>query len=141
MNNKTKKILIVEDDRKTREGLIKAFKKEGIIPLGAKTGKEAVEIAFAEKPELILLDIILPGMHGVEVINKLQADRWGREVPVIILTNFPEYPGLPDYIANLDYEIASKEKNKLWEVVKKVKEKLGLLKRRQLAGDLSRRKR
>ena len=126
MDKVTKKILIVEDEKETRESLMMVFKKEDIHSLGASTGKEAVEIALAERPDLILLDIIMPGMHGIEVINKLREDRWGKEVPIIILTNFPEYPGLPDYIAEMDYEIFSKDKDKQAALVKKVKEKLGL---------------
>lgn len=126
MNNSSKKILVVEDDKKTRVSLMMAFEKEDIQTLGARNGKEAIETALAEKPDLILLDIIMPGMHGIEVINRLQADQWGREVPIIILTNFPEYPGLPDYIAEMNYEIVSKDKDKRETVVKKVKQKLGL---------------
>lgn len=126
MENTTKKILIVEDDDKVRESLTSAFKLENISVFEAQTGREAVEIAFRERPNLILLDIILPGMHGIEVINKLKEDRWGKEVPIMILTNFPEYPGLPDHIKEMNYEIIGKANSSLQELVEKAKKRLGL---------------
>lgn len=84
--NKTYKgtILIVEDD----EGLRKIYKEmiesDGYQVFEAGDGEKGLELAFSEKPSLILLDLNLPKIHGFEVLEKVRADEETREIPVIV---------------------------------------------------------
>lgn len=61
------KVLIVEDDRKLRERLVEQFAAMGIVPIEATAGYSAVQIANSYRPDLIILDGLLPEMHGFEV--------------------------------------------------------------------------
>lgn len=88
MDGKTKKkILLVEDDATLSEMYQQKFRLEGFDIVAAHTGGEGFQIALSDKPDLILLDIMLPGMDGMTVMKKLRDDPWGKDVPIIILTN------------------------------------------------------
>jgi len=67
------KILIVEDEQAVREFLVKTFDMIGYMTLAASTGKEALEIFEAERPQAIFLDMILPDKDGLEVLKEIKA--------------------------------------------------------------------
>jgi two-component system, OmpR family, alkaline phosphatase synthesis response regulator PhoP len=77
-------ILVVEDDRSLREGLAMNFRLRGYRVLTAADGDEGLRAAFDEKPDLVVLDLMLPGTDGLEILSELR----GREVgvPVLILS-------------------------------------------------------
>jgi DNA-binding response OmpR family regulator len=81
------KILIVEDDRFLRELIAKKLKNEGYEVLEAVDGEEGLKRIKEEKPDLILLDLILPGIDGFEVLEKAKEDPNTAQIPVIILSN------------------------------------------------------
>ena len=68
-----KKILIVEDERQILESLKDFFILQSYDVLGAATGNEGLALGLAEDPELIVLDIMLPGMHGFDVCRGLRS--------------------------------------------------------------------
>lgn len=82
-----KKILIVEDDKFLRELIAQKLVKEGYDVLEAIDGEEGFKMIKAEKPDLILLDLILPGIDGFEVLSKTKEDEEMSSIPVIILSN------------------------------------------------------
>jgi DNA-binding response OmpR family regulator len=82
----TRSILIVEDEKEIRDLLAHYLRKEGFIPLLARDGEEGLSKARAEKPDLILLDILLPKMDGLELLRKIRADREIARTPVAMLT-------------------------------------------------------
>lgn len=82
-----KKILLVEDDPTLSEMYQQKFQLEGFDIMAARTGGEGLQVALQNKPDLILLDILLPGMDGMTVMQRLRDDPWGKNVPIIILTN------------------------------------------------------
>jgi DNA-binding response OmpR family regulator len=84
-NQKT--ILIVEDEKSLREVLAENLRLKNFLPLEAANGKEGVEIALSKHPDLILLDLLMPVMDGMNALKQIRADAWGATVPVIILTN------------------------------------------------------
>ena len=84
MSKQKKKLLIVEDERQIRESLNDFFHLQGYDVLAAGTGDEGLRLGLAEKPDLILLDIMLPGMHGYDVCRNLRED--GYFGPVLFLT-------------------------------------------------------
>lgn len=83
MENEAKKILIAEDDKKISDFLISELNHEGFETVLAETGRQALEMLETENPDLILLDIILPELNGLEVLRRI---REKSTVPVIIET-------------------------------------------------------
>jgi signal transduction histidine kinase/DNA-binding response OmpR family regulator/PAS domain-containing protein len=79
-------VLVVDDDSKTRDMLRRTLQKAGWSVAEAANGCEALESLEHTKPALILLDLLMPGMDGFEVLERLQGDETWRDVPVIIVT-------------------------------------------------------
>ena len=82
-----KTILIIEDDKFLRELIVRKLKEEGYQTIEAGEGEEGLEKVKKEKPDLILLDLILPGMDGFEVLGKIKEEPSLSSIPVIILSN------------------------------------------------------
>ncbi len=85
-----KKLLVVEDEVSLLNALIDMFTQEGLNVVQAKDGKTGLELAQKEHPDLILLDILLPKMSGLEVLERLRKDDWGKNAKVILLTNLSD---------------------------------------------------
>lgn len=81
-----KKILIVEDHADMRELLVWQIELMGFTALPAKNGKEGLEKAIAEKPDLILMDIMMPQMDGWEATRALRAHPITKDVPILAAT-------------------------------------------------------
>jgi DNA-binding response OmpR family regulator len=77
-------ILVVEDDRSLREGLAMNFQLRGYRVLSAGDGETGLRLAFDERPDLIVLDLMLPGIDGFEILGRLRAQEI--DVPVLILS-------------------------------------------------------
>lgn len=86
MNEAQKNILVVEDDHNILELITYHLKKEGYGVLQIFTGEEALERARLVRPDLILLDLMLPNMSGLEVCAKLKGDVATHKIPVIIVS-------------------------------------------------------
>ncbi len=82
-----KKILIIEDDKFLRELIAQKLIKEGYNIVEAVDGEKGIKSVKDEKPDLVLLDLILPGIDGFEVLSKIKEDPVLSQVPVIILSN------------------------------------------------------
>ena len=82
-----KNILIIEDDKFLRELIVQKLIKEGYTISEAIDGEEGIKKIRDEKPALILLDLILPGIDGFEVLAKMKEDPALSPIPVIILSN------------------------------------------------------
>jgi two-component system phosphate regulon response regulator PhoB len=80
------KILVVDDEEDILELLRFNLTKEGFAVVCAGSGEEALKLTRLEKPELILLDLLLPGIDGLEVAKRLKNDPSTREIPVIMVT-------------------------------------------------------
>jgi two-component system alkaline phosphatase synthesis response regulator PhoP len=117
MSNTAKKlsiILIVEDDEPILYSLKKKFELiKGIKVISAGDGVVGLEKAVKERPDLILLDIVLPRMDGMEMLRKLREDKWGKTVKVIVLSNLSSTDteqeakelGVKDYIIKADWDL------------------------------------
>ena len=79
------KILIIDDEREVREA-IRAVLMRDYVPLSASDGHSGIRIAKSERPDLILLDLLLPGMDGIEVCRILKGANETRDIPIIIIT-------------------------------------------------------
>ncbi len=92
--NQVKKVLIVEDDVFLSNIYNKKFTNEGFEVYTASDGKKAVIIIKQKKPDIILLDIMLPQMDGFEVLEEIKKDPEVKDIPVILLTNINEQDGI-----------------------------------------------
>lgn len=79
-------ILIIEDNDKNLKLVRDVLQVKGYSTLEAMTGEEGVELARARKPDLVLMDIQLPGMNGIEALRVLRADPATMSIPVIAVT-------------------------------------------------------
>lgn len=120
------KILIIEDEEAELRALKNKFQGEGFECLEAKDGAEGLRLATRYRPDLILLDLILPVMDGITMLKKLREDEWGKDVPVVILTNLSDDKAVTESIKNGVYSYLVKTDWRLEDVVKKVKSKLGM---------------
>ena len=83
----SKKILIIEDDKFLRELIAQKLFKEGFEAAEAIDGEEGIKKIKSENPDLILLDLILPGIDGFEVLSRMREDSTLASISVIILSN------------------------------------------------------
>lgn len=86
MDQHNKKILVVEDEAVYRRVLTEKLEGEGFTVCAAENGQQGMDLAREEKPDLIILDLKMPVMDGVEMLKQLRADAWGAQVPVMVLT-------------------------------------------------------
>lgn len=119
-----KKILIVEDDKFLRDVIAKKLVKEGYVIIEAMNGEEGLLKIKEDKPDLILLDLILPGMDGFEFLELIKKNQENSQIPVVILSNLGQRDemkrgfelGAIDYLVKAHFSPS--------EVVKKVKDVL-----------------
>lgn len=119
-----KKILIVEDELVLLQALTEKLKKEEFEVLQAKNGEEGLQQALNLHPDLILLDVIMPVMDGMTMLSKLRSDDWGKDVPVIVLTNLSDEYKVAECLQQGVYDYLVKSGWTLEDLVKKVKERL-----------------
>src|SRR3989338_8177678 len=86
-----KTILIVEDEKPLRDALQHTFEAEGFEVMTAGDGRAGLTKALEKKPDLILLDIVMPKMNGTTMLSELRQNIWGRGAKVIVLTNLSDW--------------------------------------------------
>jgi len=106
--------------------LNKKFSSEDFEVLVAKDGEEGLKKSLENHPHIILLDIIMPKLDGISMLKKLREDNWGKEVPVILLTNLSDSEKVAEGMEVGVYDYLVKSDWKIEDVVSKVKEKLGM---------------
>ncbi len=123
------KILIIEDDAVISEMYVNKFKDEGFEVFLAKDGEEALVKASEVRPNLILLDVVLPKMDGFEVLKKIKENPGLKDIRIIFLTNSAEKEdvdkgmalGAESYIVKADYT-PGKVVEKIKEILEKPRE-------------------
>lgn len=83
-------VLVVEDDAETRLFYTAALAADGFRTEQAHNGFQAFEKAIASVPDLILTDIAVPGLDGIELCRRLRADARTREIPILAITGYPD---------------------------------------------------
>ncbi len=123
---KKRTILIVEDDANIRDLMTLRLASKKFAILQAGDGKEGLETALAEHPDLILLDLMMPVMDGMTALKELRKDAWGATAPVIILTNLDANSEsvVEDMLTGKPLHYLIKLNWKTEEVVKKIEEVL-----------------
>jgi DNA-binding response OmpR family regulator len=82
-----KTILFIEDESALQKTFGEIIAQEGYQMISALDGETGLRVAKEKKPDLILLDLILPKIHGFDVLKKLKEENGTRDIPVIVLTN------------------------------------------------------
>lgn len=106
VDNSTKRILIVEDESDIREAMAEAVSDAGFLVDTATNGQEGLDNALKNRPDLVLLDIRMPVMDGLDMLKHLRTDSWGRTAKVIVMTAMDDVSniaqahqgGLKDYL-------------------------------------------
>src|SRR3989344_3912910 len=87
-----KRILFIEDESALQKTLGDLLSQEGYEVTPALDGEIGLKLAFSKKPDLILLDLIMPKVNGFEVLKKLKETDETKDIPVIVLTNLESVP-------------------------------------------------
>ena len=123
-NNKT--VLIVDDEKLIAQALTEKLASVGFTVETASDGEEALLKASQLKPDLILLDIIMPKLDGISALKKLKAQDATKNIPVIILSNLYDDEKVTEVINSGGTDYLVKVEHTLSDIVAKVKEKLNL---------------
>lgn len=94
------KILIVEDEPEVLHVLSDMLKQNEFEVMEAKNGIEGLKVALNSKPDLILLDILMPVMDGLTMLKELKIDEAVKNIPVIILTNYSDTKKIAEAMEN-----------------------------------------
>ena len=119
------KILIVEDDPLMSRMYQKTFVFEGYQVELAEDGQEGVNKAKSDKPNLILLDIMMPKMDGIKALEALKADESTKNIHVVMLTNLSESTRAEEALSKGAIRYIIKSENDPKQVIDLVKEVLG----------------
>jgi len=119
-----KKILVVDDDENLRLVLTDKLSREGFKVLEASNGKEGLETALKDHPDIILLDVMMPIMNGLEMLKLLRQDEWGKGIKVIMLTVLENAEFVAEAVADGSFTYLIKTDLDTEDVVKKVEEML-----------------
>jgi len=94
------KIAIIEDDQAISQMYRFKFEAEGFTVDTAENGKLGLQLAESMKPDIILLDLMMPEMNGDQMLEKMRKTSWGKNVKVIVLTNMGEQE-IPESVKKL----------------------------------------
>lgn len=123
MNN-PKKILIIEDDEHISRVYEALFAKEGVVTSVAVDGDEGIKKVLTEKPDLIILDLMLPKKDGFSVLEEIKKNPDLAHIPVIVLSNLGDAHDIERTLALGAKEHLVKVNHSTQQVVDKVKEYL-----------------
>jgi two-component system, response regulator, stage 0 sporulation protein F len=112
-----KKILLVDDEENIRFIYEEEFKEEGYAVSTAANGIDALELFSREKPDLVVLDIQMPGLNGIEVLRRMKTLE--PSVPIILCSAFPEFKQDLGAWASEEYIVKSSDIAPLKEVVRR----------------------
>ena len=87
VNQREIRVLVVDDDPEAREVLARILEPLGFTVIQAEGGEQGVQLARQTAPDLVILDLVMPGMSGFEVVRILKADLYTRAIPVLVVTS------------------------------------------------------
>jgi len=122
MTDKKIKILLVEDDAMILDMYKGRLEEEGYEVFTTDKGSSAIELAKKEKPEIILLDVILPEVDGFTILDEIKQDKLLKNTPVMMLTNLGQETDQNKAIARGAVGYFVKAQHTPGDIIKKVKE-------------------
>lgn len=124
MDQKQKTILVVEDEPAYQNTLAAKLGQEGFVVLTANNGEEGLAISLEKHPDLILLDLQMPKMGGIEMAKKLREDAWGKTANIIILTNASDVSTLEQAFEHEIFQYIVKSDTDLEALTEKIRDAL-----------------
>lgn len=121
MSDTAKKILVVEDEKDLRDAIETALSYEGFEVAVAEDGVEGFTKAYDMRPDLILLDILMPKQNGIELLRSIRKESWGKDIPVIMMTMLEDMGKVSEALEAGAEEYLIKTKLSLSGIVEKVK--------------------
>jgi two-component system, OmpR family, response regulator RpaA len=118
------KLLIIEDDKALSDLLADKFRAEGFDVTTASDGETGLKLALEWKPDLVLLDIVMPRMDGMTMLHKLREDDQGKKIQVVLLTNLSDTEKVYDAMSNGVFDYLVKSNWEIDDLVKEVRAKL-----------------
>lgn len=118
------KVLIIDDDESLSAVFEATLQKNGIETIYSLNGKDGIDKARAEKPDLILLDQVLPDISGNEVLKTLKSDSQTQNIPILMLSNFSQEELVKEAINNGAMDYIFKYQVEPQDLVVKVKQAL-----------------
>jgi len=115
------KILMMEDNIFLRKLYRDKLTREGFVFIEATNGIEGINKTLSEKPDLIILDLILPRKNGFDVLDDLRKDSRTKNIPVIVLSNLAQEIDIKEALARGAREYLVKTETRLEDVIKKIK--------------------
>lgn len=115
------KVLIVEDEEILLTALSEELKQQGFTVIGAKDGVEGVEKAASEKPDLVLMDLVMPRLDGLGALKQIKSSPATKDIPVMVLTNLSDYDKISEALATGAMDYLVKANYRLEELVAKIK--------------------
>ena len=122
MSKEKPKILIIEEDRFLRKIYKNKFSRAGFEFREAISGDEGLNKVYSEKPDLVLLDLMLPKKSGFEVLVELKRDKSTRKIPVVILSNLAQEEDIQRVMSLGASDYLIKTEVSLSDVIDRVKE-------------------
>lgn len=116
-----KKVLVIDDDDNLRLVLIDKLNMSGFDAVGALNGKEGLEKALKLRPDVILLDILMPIMNGWQMLKKLREDEWGKKAKVLVLTVIEDGEAIAKAVEDGSLAYVIKTEESMDDIVNKVK--------------------
>jgi len=120
-----KTILFIEDESALQKAFGDILTRDKYKMISALDGEIGLRLAKSQKPDLILLDLVLPSMHGFEVLKRLKQDPETKKIPVIILTNLEKMKDVEEAIELGARTYLVKTEYRIEEILQKVKKILG----------------
>jgi DNA-binding response OmpR family regulator len=118
------KIALIEDDEILARAMKEELEEGGFDVVHAVDGVQGLQLILQEHPDLVLLDIVMPKMDGLTMLQKLRGDAWGKNVRVLMLTNLDQIEKVAQATDAGVLGYIVKSSHKVEEVVEKVKELL-----------------
>ena len=122
----TKTVLIIEDEPSLRHALADKCYNIGVSVLEAADGDAGLQLALLKHPDLILLDLLLPGRDGMSLLTELRKDPWGKDAAVIILSNVSNITSVAEGMAHQVFEYHIKSDVAIEKVLEGIQTHLGM---------------
>ncbi|MBU1015170.1 response regulator [Patescibacteria group bacterium] len=119
-----KRILFIEDESALQKAFSDTLTEEGYEVVSALDGEIGLRLAKEKKPDVILLDLVLPRLHGFDVLSRLKQDEETKHIPVIVMTNLEEMENVQKALELGATTYLVKSNYQLHDVVERVKQLL-----------------